>query len=74
MLASLTKTQAMSTKEEALRIFEAHYTEWENSEERNKSGYDYERTYLAMMQRVQREVLQSGVGEVSRNKNLKKKS
>lgn len=64
----------MSTKEEALRIFEAHYTEWESGEERNRSGYDYERTYLAMMQRVQREVLQSGVGEVSRNKNLKKKS
>lgn len=66
----------MSTKENALRIFDAHCTEWETSEERN-SGYDYECMYLAMMQRVQREVryvsdLQSGVGEVSGNKSLKK--
>ena len=64
----------MNTKEEALRIFEKYYSAWENSKERNKSGYDYERTYVEMMQKVQQAVLQNSVGEVSRNKNVKKKS
>ena len=64
----------MNPKEKALKIFEALYVEWETNEERNQSGYDYERTYVEMMQKVQQAVLQNSVGDVSKNKNIKKKS
>ena len=64
----------MNTKENALRIFEEYYSQWENNEERNQSGYDYERTYVEMMQKVQHTILQNSVGRVSLNKNIKKKS
>jgi hypothetical protein len=52
----------METKEKAMEIFKKYYSEWENSEERNKSGYDYERTYVEMMQKVQKAILQNSVG------------
>lgn len=63
----------MEIKEKAIEIFALHYSEWENNEERNQSGYDYERTYVEMMQKVQQSILQNSVGEISRNKNVKKK-
>lgn len=70
----LTKTtQVMETKENAIEIFSKYYSQWEKSEERNQSGYDYERTYVEMMQKVQQAILQNSVGEVSPNKNVKKK-
>ena len=64
----------MKTKEKAVKIFEALYAEWESSAERNQSGYDYERTYVEMMQKVKQAILENSVGEVSGNKNIKKKS
>ena len=64
----------MKTKEKALKIFETLYAEWESNPERNQSGYDYERTYVEMMQQVKQAILQNSVGEVSENKNIKKKS
>lgn len=56
------------------QIFEKHYDEWVNNPDRDKSGYDYERTYVTMMQKVEREVLQNSIGEVPKSKNSKKKS
>lgn len=64
----------MEIKAKALKIFETLYSEWENNPDRNKSGYDYERTYVEMMQKVQQRILQNSVGEISRDKNIKKKS
>ena len=64
----------METNEKALAIFKRLYLEWENNPDRNKSGYDYERTYVEMMQKVQQEILQNSVGAVSKDKNVKKKS
>lgn len=63
----------METKEKAIELFTAYYSEWEKSEERNESGYDYERTYVEMMQKVQQAIFQNSVGEVSPSKNIKKK-
>lgn len=62
----------MTNKEKALSLFESYYTQWETTPERMQSGYDYERTYVEMMQKVQQEVFQSSVGEVPMNKNIKK--
>ena len=62
----------MTNKEKALTLFESYYTQWENSPERMASGYDYERTFVEMMQKVQQEVFQSSVGEVPKSKNNKK--
>jgi len=64
----------MTSKEKALKIFETYYTEWENREQRNESGYAYEQTYVEMMHKLQQAILQSSVGDVSENKNIKKKS
>ena len=64
----------METQEKAVALFKQLYSEWEANPDRNKSGYDYERTYVAMMQKVQQVILQTSVGEVSKDKNVKKKS
>ena len=64
----------MTNKEKALQVFESYYSQWENGPERMSNGYDYERTYVEMMQKVQQEVFQSSIGEVPKNKNIKKNS
>lgn len=64
----------MTSKEKAKTLFEKYYSQWENSSERTVSGYDYERTFVAMMQQVQREVFQISFGELPRSKNGKKNS
>ncbi len=64
--------KAMTTKEKALKIFESYYTHWENNAERNSSGYDYERTYVEMMQKFQAAIFQHSVGQIPRDKNVKK--
>jgi cell fate (sporulation/competence/biofilm development) regulator YlbF (YheA/YmcA/DUF963 family) len=63
----------METKEKAVEIFSKYYSDWEKNKERNQSGYDYERTYVEMMQKVQQAILQNSVGEISPSKNVKKK-
>ena len=61
-------------QQDPTQIFEKYYQEWLTNPDRMKNGYEYERTYLEMMQNVEREVLQASVGEVAENKNRKKKS
>ncbi len=43
----------MTSKEKALKIFKTYYTEWENREQHNESGYAYEQTYVGFTQKVQ---------------------
>ena len=64
----------MRTKEEALKIFEKHYEQWENNPTRMESGYNYEATYASMMQKVEQEILQVSVGKVPKGVNSKKNS
>jgi hypothetical protein len=39
---------------------------------RMENGYQYESTYAAMMEKVEQEVLQLSVGDIPKDKNLKK--
>jgi hypothetical protein len=47
--------------------------QWENDPERMKSGYQYEETFVKMMRLFEKEVFQESMGEISRDKNSKKK-
>ena len=62
----------MSTKSEATAIFEKHFAQWESNPKRMENGYQYESTYAAMMEKVEQEVLQLSVGDIPKDKNLKK--
>lgn len=62
----------MDFKQQASAILEKYLSEWESNPDRMKSGYDYEATYAAMMQKVEQEVLQLSVGEIPKDKNIKK--
>ena len=64
----------MDFKQRATAIFEKYLSEWEADPRRMESGHDYEATYAAMMEKVEREILQLSVGEVPRDKNAKKNS
>jgi len=61
-------------QKDSTKIFEKYYNEWVASPERNISGYDYERSYAEMMQKVEKEIFQVSIGEVPKNKNRKKNS
>lgn len=63
----------MTTKEQALKIFEKHYEQWENDSTRMESGFNYESTYAAMMEKVEQRILQVSVGKVPKSINSKKK-
>lgn len=41
----------MAFKAQAIVIFEKYLLEWESNPQQMKSGYDYEATYIAMMQK-----------------------
>jgi hypothetical protein len=60
--------------DQATEIFKAHYEKWLKDPKRMKSGYDYEKSYAEMMQKVERDVLQSSVGDRLKSKNTKKNS
>lgn len=64
----------MDFKQQATAIFEKYLAEWESNPKRMENGYTYESTYAAMMQKIEQEVLALSVGEVPRDKNLKKNS
>jgi len=60
--------------EKATKIFQKFYKQWLNNEERNSSGYEYERSFIEQMQKMEKELFQDSVGEVRINRNSKKKS
>lgn len=62
----------METKAKALAIFEKHFEQWESDPKRMENGYQYESTYVSMMEKVEQEVLQLSVGAAPKDKNLKK--
>jgi hypothetical protein len=61
-----------STKE-ALEIFKKNYSKWIQAQAHQQSGYEYEKSYVEMMQKVSEEVLQSTVESTGkgRKKNSK---
>ncbi len=49
-------------------------SDWENSEQRDLSGYEYEKTFVEMWRKLGAEIFQQSVGEIPSNRNLKKTS
>jgi len=64
----------MKTIEQATEFFQKHYSEWLKKQQNQNNGYEYESSFVKMMQEVEHEVFQISVGEVPKNKNIKKKS
>ena len=60
--------------DKATKIFQENYKKWLNNQERNSSGYEYERSFVEQMQKMERELFQNSIGDVPVNRNLKKKS
>lgn len=59
--------------QQALEIFKKNYLKWIEAQSNQQSGYEYEKSYVEMMQQVSREVLQSTVESTGqgRKKNSK---
>lgn len=65
--------KTVQTKEElAVEAFTKHYREWEANPNRMNSGYEYEKTFVEMMESVSLEVLTVSTDKVPKSKNLKK--
>lgn len=62
----------MTTIDKATEIFQKYYEQWESDESRMENGYQYEFSYIEMMKKVQKEVLESSTGIVPKGKNGKK--
>jgi hypothetical protein len=60
--------------EEIIQTMLSRYQDWENSTERQRSGYLYEKTFTEMWQTLGREVFQRSMGELPKDKNGKKNS
>ena len=48
--------------------------EWESSEQRQVSSYEYEKTFVEMWRKLGTEIFQQSMGELPSNRNLKKTS
>lgn len=64
----------MNFKEQATEILVEYLEEWESDPERMESGYHYESSYAAAMEKAERDILQLSVGKVPKSKNTKKNS
>lgn len=47
--------------------------EWKQSQEGQKDGYEYEKTFDKMMQEIGKSILQESIGKVPESRKLKKK-
>jgi hypothetical protein len=60
--------------DKATKIFQENYKQWLGDPNRNKNGYEYERSFVEQMQKMEKELFQDSIGEIPSNKNVKKKS
>jgi len=60
--------------EKATNLFRDNYTSWLNNPDRMKNGYNYEKTFIEMMQEFESVIFKESLGEVPCSRNLKKKS
>jgi hypothetical protein len=60
--------------EEIIAIILSEYQNWENSPERQKSGYQFEKSFTEMWQCTGQKVFQKSIGEIPKDKNAKKNS
>ena len=71
-MSDLTSAQQQEL-DNALSILKDRYKAWCSNDNRMKSGYEYESSFVKMMQQVEHELLQSSVGKVPLSRNSKKK-
>lgn len=60
-------------KEKAVDKLKELIDQWENNPERLKNGYNYEKTFVETMRELEKFIFQQSMGEIPRDKNLKKK-
>lgn len=59
-------------KEQAVELLLKRLSEWENKPKGD--GYEYEKSFIEVMQDLNRDLFQLSLGEVSVDRNAKKKS
>ena len=59
--------------EKATALFKEKLTQWYDNKEKEGSAYEYEKTYVETMHRIEQEVLQIMAGTKAKSRNAKKK-
>lgn len=59
--------------ERATALFKEKLTQWGNNKEKDQSAYEYEKTYVETMQKIEKEVLQIMTETKAKSRNAKKK-
>lgn len=59
--------------ERATALFKEKLTQWCKKNEKESSGYEYEKSYIEAMRRIEHEVLQIMVETKAKSRNSKKK-
>ena len=59
--------------ERATVLFKEKLTQWSNNKEKEHSAYEYEKTYVETMQKIEKEVLQIMTETKAKSRNAKKK-
>lgn len=62
----------MTDIDKVLAIVKENYSSWELNPQRFENGYQYESTFVAMMELVEKEVFAVSVGRVPVDRNKKK--
>lgn len=62
----------MSDIDKVLAIVKEKYAQWESNPKRFENGYEYESTFVSMMELVEKEVFELSVGTVPVDRNKKK--
>lgn len=60
--------------DEILKKMHQYYQEWEQNPQHQSSGYEYEKTFTEMWQKLGNEIFQQSIGKIPRDKNRKKNS
>ena len=60
--------------EDILKKMEQYYHQWEQNPQRENSGYEYEKTFTEMWQKLGKEIFQQSIGKIPRDRNRKKNS
>ncbi len=59
--------------ERATALFKEKLTQWYNNKEKEGNAYEYEKTYIETMQKIERDVLQIMAETKAKSRNAKKK-
>lgn len=59
--------------ERATALFKEKLTQWCNNKEKENSAYEYEKTYIETMQKIENEVLKIMTVTKAKSRNSKKK-